>query len=144
MHACRYLGVQALKKPGRPCHQDRNPAQQGRGRGRRGRTRGGLAGFGEGPAPISTPSPSAPMAMAALLTGQLQHQGCERGSNRPAALDLQSGEGSARGWHQHVRGSSREDRRRGATAVATDVGGGREGVERQHLMEGSQKGECQH
>jgi len=37
---------------------------------------------------ISAPSPSAPLAMLAFLTGQLQHQGYERGSSRPAALDL--------------------------------------------------------
>jgi len=100
----RRLGVQALKNTGRPRQHDQNPAKQGGGEGEeRGRTRGGLAGFGEGQAPISAPSPSAPMAMAAFLTGQLQHQGCARGSNRPAALDLQSGEGSARGLHQHGR-----------------------------------------
>jgi hypothetical protein len=34
----------------------------------RGRTKGGPAEFSEGQTPISAPSPSAPMAMAAFLT----------------------------------------------------------------------------
>ena len=67
--------------------------------------------------------------MSAFLTGQLQHQGCERGSSRPAALDLHrverdlEGGGTSIGEGKGGRGG--EDWRRGATEAATDVNGRR-------------------
>ena len=79
--------------------------------------------------------------MSAFLTGQLQHQGCERGSSRSAALDLHrverdlEGGGTSIGEGKGGRGG--EDWRRGATEAATDVNG-RGGREREirRLMEG--------
>jgi len=92
---------------------DQNPAKQERRGGRRKRgTRGRPAGFREGQSPIYAPSPLAPMAMAAFLTGQPQHQGCERGSSRPAVLDLhRSGGGSGRWRQQHGRRGGEYPRR---------------------------------
>jgi len=72
--------------------------------------------------------------MSAFLTGQLQHQGYERGSSRPAALDLHrverdlEGGGTSIGEGEGKRRLGLEERcHRGSNICEREGEGGREG-----------------
>ena len=63
--------------------------------------------------------------MLAFLTGQLQHQGYERGSSRPAALDLHRVERDLEGGGTSI--GEGEGKRRGGPEERCHGGRGREG-----------------